>query len=43
MEAAGIEPASENVQQKSLHACQVPIYLVSRPEGPCNPVGTPAR
>jgi len=25
MEAAGIEPASENVPQKSLHTCQVPI------------------
>ena len=27
MEAAGIEPASENVQQESLHTCQVPNYL----------------
>ena len=25
MEAAGIEPASENVPQKSLHTCQVPF------------------
>ena len=25
MEAAGIEPASENVQSENLHACQVPI------------------
>jgi len=25
MEAAGIEPASENVPQESLHTCQVPI------------------
>jgi len=29
MEAAGIEPASENVQQESLHTYQVPIYLTS--------------
>jgi len=27
VEAAGIEPASENVQQKSLHACQVRFFL----------------
>jgi hypothetical protein len=25
MEAAGIEPASENDQSENLHACQVPI------------------
>ena len=25
MEAAGIEPASENVPQESLHTCQIPI------------------
>ena len=25
VEAAGIEPASENVPQKSLHTCQIPI------------------
>jgi len=25
MEAAGIEPASENVPRESLHTCQVPI------------------
>jgi hypothetical protein len=43
VEAAGIEPASENVPHKSLHTCQVPIILVSRPEGTCNLAGTPAR
>ena len=26
MEAAGIEPASENVPQESLHTCQVPFF-----------------
>ena len=30
MEAAGIEPASENVPRESLHTCQVP--LVSGPD-----------
>ena len=28
MEAAGIEPASENVRSENLHACQVPICYV---------------
>ena len=27
MEAAGIEPASENDPSENLHACQVPIFL----------------
>jgi hypothetical protein len=26
MEAAGIEPASENVPSENLHTCQVPIW-----------------
>ena len=29
VEAAGIEPASENVPRESLHTCQVPILLSS--------------
>ena len=37
MEAAGIEPASENVPQESLHTCQVPICFVPRPKGTCKP------
>jgi hypothetical protein len=28
MEAAGIEPASENVRSENLHTCQVPICYV---------------
>jgi len=43
VEAAGIEPASENVPRKSLHTCQVLIFVVSRPERTCNLTGTSAR
>ena len=32
MEAAGIEPASENVPQESLHTCQIPVCLVLQPK-----------
>src|SRR5262245_24606769 len=42
MEAAGIEPASENVPRKSLHTCQVLIFVVSRPKRTCNLAETPA-
>ena len=31
MEAAGIEPASENVPQESLHTCQIPVCVVLQP------------
>jgi len=31
VEAAGIEPASENVPQESLHTCQIPVCLVLQP------------
>jgi len=42
MEAAGIEPASENVPQESLHTCQVPVCLVPLPKGTCKLAGAPA-
>lgn len=37
VEAAGVEPASESVQQKSLHTYQVPIYLTPGAGGPATP------
>ena len=37
MEAAGIEPASENVQQESLHTYQVPIGLTPGAGEPATP------
>ena len=43
MEAAGIEPASENVPQESLHTCQVAICLVPRPKATCKLAGAQAR
>jgi len=42
MEAAGIEPASENVPQESLHTCQVAICLVPRPKATCKLAGAQA-
>ena len=42
MEAAGIEPASENDPLEILHACPIPIYVVSRPKGIGKLAGTPA-
>ena len=39
MEAAGIEPASENVPYESLHTCQVPI--LSRDRGLKEPTSQP--
>lgn len=39
MEAAGIEPASENVPQESLHTCQVPV--LSRAPGLKEPASEP--
>ena len=37
MEAAGIEPASENVQQESLHTYQVPFCLAPGAGEPATP------
>src|SRR5262249_16173446 len=42
MEAAGIEPASENVPQESLHTYQVPICLAPLPKETCKLAGAPA-
>ena len=39
MEAAGIEPASENVPQESLHTCQAPV--LSRAPGLKEPASEP--
>jgi len=43
VEAAGIEPASENVPSEHLHTCQVPIWSYPGLKEPAKPTGAPAR